>query len=491
MLHQANIIARYRMASVFDNPTAKNKCQIFTPTTTVIQMLDNINYKSDLYGKKILDHSCGDGQFLKEVVRRYIYFCKQKAFSIDQIRIGLSQDIWGSELDKQHFDNCVAALNSITKEFGIENVKWKIFNCDSLRNSIDVQFDYIVGNPPYLSYWDIPKSEREFIRNKYDSCKSGAYDYCFAFIEDALSLLNKGGVLIYIIPSSIFKTKAGKALRDKIKPFIREIYDYKNQKVFNNALTSSAIIVLDKSKESEILLYHDITVDSSIPIDKVNLKNTWVFRPKNENEPVLEHRFGDYFKVSSSVATQCNKAFVLVNWKDDEVWLTGPNGELIEKKATWKAASPKGQITRQTERIIFPYYFENGDRRRYTESEYKTLFPFAYDYLLKSKEKLLERDSDKKAMWFEYGRSQALGHLLQPKILISSVVTNSVNIFTLTEAQIPYAGLYIVPIKNLSIDDGMKILKSDAFQNYIESIGVNVNGNSLRITAENIRNYYW
>ena len=342
------------MASVFDNPDAKSKCQIFTPTHIVNQMLDNIDYTNGLYGKRVLDHSCGDGQFLKEVVRRYINDCRKQKISVEQIRHGLSQDIWGFELDKERFDECIQALNVIAKDFGLNSVEWKVFNCDSLRTQIDKQFDYIVGNPPYLSYWDIPKSEREFIKGKYDSCQNGACDYCFAFIEDALALLTENGILTYIIPSSIFKTRAGHIIREKIKPCIRSIYDFRTKKVFDNALTSSAIIVLDKADISGKLIYSDDTTGLTLEIDRATLNGAWIFNADHINQPVGVHRFGDFFKVSSSIATQYNKAFVLINWEDDGTWLKGPNGECIEKSATWKAASPKGQIANQSERIIFP-----------------------------------------------------------------------------------------------------------------------------------------
>ena len=43
------------------------KCQIFTPSEIVVNMLDYINYSADstteLFGKKIMENSCGDGLY--------------------------------------------------------------------------------------------------------------------------------------------------------------------------------------------------------------------------------------------------------------------------------------------------------------------------------------------------------------------------------------------------------------------------------------------
>ncbi|WP_390890291.1 Eco57I restriction-modification methylase domain-containing protein [Dolosigranulum pigrum] len=36
------------------------------------------------------------------------------------------------------------------------------------------KFDYIVGNPPYISYANIDTKNREFIRKNFDSCKKKA-----------------------------------------------------------------------------------------------------------------------------------------------------------------------------------------------------------------------------------------------------------------------------------------------------------------------------
>lgn len=60
------------MGSVIKNEKTKEKCQIFTPDDIVKDMLDHLGYSDHLYGKTILESSCGNGQFLKEIVIRYI-----------------------------------------------------------------------------------------------------------------------------------------------------------------------------------------------------------------------------------------------------------------------------------------------------------------------------------------------------------------------------------------------------------------------------------
>ena len=47
-------------------------CQVFTPHNIVVEILNQVGYIEKLYGKKVLENSCGDGAFLVEIVDRYI-----------------------------------------------------------------------------------------------------------------------------------------------------------------------------------------------------------------------------------------------------------------------------------------------------------------------------------------------------------------------------------------------------------------------------------
>ena len=69
------------MGSVIENEKTKEKCQIFTPDDIVKSMLNHLGYSDHLYGKTILESSCGNGQFLKEIVIRYI----KKDFTAEKI----------------------------------------------------------------------------------------------------------------------------------------------------------------------------------------------------------------------------------------------------------------------------------------------------------------------------------------------------------------------------------------------------------------------
>lgn len=221
-------------------------------------MLDSIGYDSNIFGKKVIENACGDGNILQEIVRRYIQDGLNNQHSLVEIKEGLENDIYGAEIDKVHYWNCIRNLNSLVSNYGISNVSWNILNLDILKHSFNFQFDYVIGNPPYISYNDLDSETRLFLKNNFTSCEKGKFDYYYAFIEKSIDLLNSNGKLIYLIPNNFFKNVSGKRLRELVLPFLTDVYDYTTHKLFKNVLTSSSIICLNKSTDIEKFNYHDV-----------------------------------------------------------------------------------------------------------------------------------------------------------------------------------------------------------------------------------------
>ena len=466
------------------------KCQVFTPNDYVEELLDSIGYTKNLYGKKILENSCGDGNILVVIVRRYINDCKEHGFSENQIVIGLENDIYGVEIDSIQYDKCIINLNEIAKENGIEKVKWNIINDDYLRWKEPLKYHYVVGNPPYITYQELKKEEREYVRTKFESCEKGKFDYCYAFIEKSIKSLDTDGKMAYLIPSSIFKTVFGEKLRNYIKPYLYEIKDYTQDRMFDNALVKSAIMVLNKKNVGNVLHYYNMANGQLINIPINNLRKKWFFTTNNTPGT---RRFGDYFQVAHVVATLLNDAFVIKkeNYIEDCGYYRC-NGHGIEGAVVRDTATPRSLRYKKMEKIIFPYNYEKGKLIRYSEADFMQNFPGAYAYLNDFREKLNRRESDNNALWFEYGRSQALSGLNRRKLLVSTVVTEKVTVYILKKKCIPYAGMYIVPKrgnKTYKLEDAKEILESDEFMKYVEDVGIHISGTSLRITSKDIENY--
>lgn len=477
------------MVSVIDNTRIKEKCQIFTPTAIATRMLDIAGYDINLFGKTVLENSCGNGEFLVQIAERYIQDAIRNGASLSDIHTGLEHDIVAYEIDRELIDVCRKRLDSVALKYNISAVNWSIHCCSFLAQDIVGQFDYIIGNPPYIAYPDLPKNERESLRSAFLTCKKGKFDYSYAFIEKSFEMLNPGGKLVYIIPSNIFKNVFAEDLRNLIKDDLTTVVDFPQDRVFSDVLVSPAIIRIQKGSNLDYITYAKVFGKESAVncISKINLTEKWVFETINSHG----RRLGEHFRVSNSIATLCNRVFVVKDGCFDGNFYC-LSDDRIETGILRKATSPKSKrySKGREEHIIFPYYYdEDGVLLHYTEKEMKENFPFAVQYLEKHKTVLAARDADDSAKWFEYGRSQALQNMNQQMIMISSVISDDTKAYLLEEGEIPYSGLYIIPTGRISLEYLLDKLNSDEFKAYISCVGVSVSGSSKRITTKDIENY--
>ena len=247
------------------------RCQQFTKEYIANEMLDLLGYRKSVYGKKILENSCGEGNILCLVVERYIQNAYEEGYSREAIVLGLESDIYGAEIVKTTYDKCIENLDNIAKKYDLGKVRWNIFYGDVLARPFNIKFEYVIGNPPYISYRNLEKEVRDFIKKEYITCKNGKPDYCYAFIENAIQYLDSNGKMVYLVPNSIYKNVYAQNLRKLIKKYLVEIKDYPNQKLFDNAMTSSTIMFLRKGEYAEVVDYNNVPKKEQITIAKNKL----------------------------------------------------------------------------------------------------------------------------------------------------------------------------------------------------------------------------
>ena len=124
------------------------KCQVFTPENYVRELLDSVGYTHNLYGKKILENSCGDGNILVVVVQRYIDDCRANGLSRTRIKNGLEKDIYGFEIDgKQHkyFERKESdkIRDGLLKknEFIVYRIEWNEINSENGKQLMKTKID--------------------------------------------------------------------------------------------------------------------------------------------------------------------------------------------------------------------------------------------------------------------------------------------------------------------------------------------------------------
>lgn len=465
-----------------------SNCQIPTPQKYVQQMLDYVDYSKKLYGKKVLENSCGEGNILLEVVKRYIESAKSEKHSAEEIKNGLNKDIEAYEIDKECIEKCKNRLNKLAASYGIEGIEWNIKNNDFLKEDVQNRYDFIIGNPPYITYHDMDDSQREFLKKSFSTCNNGRFDYCYAFIEASLKTLKNRGKMVYLVPCSIMTNKFAGDLRVKLSKYITEIYDYRTIKIFSQALTSSVIIVCENLTNKSDLKYHLVKENTIFEIERKKLTDAKWSVTRDNNIGV---KFSDFFEVKNSVATLLNEAFIFKEYeRRDGYYIIDEykiEEELVKDAASIKSLS-RGE---NSYKIIFPYRIEDGKRKDYSESEFEDRFPGAVRYLKQFKDKLKKRKKDKNTLWFQYGRSQAITSVTGNKLIIPMVITKEVHVYEVGENAVPYAGYFIKCRENsrLGLQDAKKILESKDFYDYVKICGTPTTATSYRISVNDIKKY--
>ncbi len=466
--------------------------QIFTPDKYVEEMLNRIGYVKNLVGKTILENSCGQGNILAPIVKRYIKDAKLQGLSNEHIAESLSRDIIGFEINQRQWEKCIDYLDRTCSSCGIENVQWNILNQDFLTyHTREIKASFIVGNPPYITYHDMTEEERLYLKEHYEVCKKGRYDYCYAFIEASIKALMSDGKMIYLIPFSIFRNRYAKELRKFIIDGMTEVVDLSREKVFPGITCSVAFLLYERGKNSDKILYEEGETGIQRMIQKNHLcedNKKWVFQKVSDGEEQFDH----YFNVYNSVATLLNEAFLINPTKEDEQFFYVEKWK-VEKEICLKAISTKSEKKKSTEQpyIIFPYKRKGQEINNYKEDEFRRLYPQAYKYLKRFKHKLKGRKSDKNAQWFEYGRSQALRELWKEKLVLPMVITKQAKVYRGNESAVPYAGYFITQKKDsaYSLEDAVRILQGAEFYQYVKSVGTPTTQTSYRVSAYDIKRY--
>ena len=246
--------------------------EYYTPKVIVKEILDSVGYNSEanIDELKIGDISCGSGSFLVEAVRRLIIRWKKK------LNI--------SEVSELHFDDAINIIENVKENItGMDinpiavilchlnfylilfeiidlirkNLKeyplpfFKIKNCSALKVNITEDYDFIVGNPPYLFIRDIPIDQRKMIETKDLETNKGQYDYFQIFIELGVKFLKNQGYLGYIVPDSFLTLSNRRIIRKYLYQTtkIKELHHVGS--TFEDPIVSNIILIVQKECDRE------------------------------------------------------------------------------------------------------------------------------------------------------------------------------------------------------------------------------------------------
>ena len=166
---------------------------------------------------------------------------------------------------KQKDEELRSELATELKRFGMPAndaeriVRWDPYDQNATADWFDSEwmfgitdgFDVVIGNPPYISHDKIPKQLKAQIKDHYQSYQPFADVYCY-FIEKALELQNKRGILSFITSNSYLRAEYGAPIRNLLlsKNTLLRILNIEDSQVFESAIVNVAIIVSRKPTNS-------------------------------------------------------------------------------------------------------------------------------------------------------------------------------------------------------------------------------------------------
>lgn len=206
------------------NTPARGLYEYYTPVPAIEKMV-GLAKKYGFTKGNVLEPSCGVGRFLH-------YFPMPPGVT-NQGVTAMEPDEVSYKIAKANFPNA-NIVNATFNELFVDR-RGKATNPDQWKE----RYDLVIGNPPYGQFTGrFTVEEKKFL-------KVGTYvEY---FILRGLMCLKKGGLLIYIIPSSFLDGKQTQA-KDQIEAIGTLIDAYRLPKsIFDQTDIQTDIIVFKKS----------------------------------------------------------------------------------------------------------------------------------------------------------------------------------------------------------------------------------------------------
>lgn len=156
-------------------------------------------------------------------------------------------------------DNELPDITDETKVFHWPLEFWYLYfdeNGDVLKEGRGA--DVIVGNPPYERIQTLQRKSQKYVdyldKAGFKSTTSN-YDLAVVFLERGYDLTSNGGRFGYIVTNKFMQQDYGEGIRSYLssQKAVREIVDFGDQQVFENATTYTALIFLSKPSNESVV----------------------------------------------------------------------------------------------------------------------------------------------------------------------------------------------------------------------------------------------
>lgn len=391
----------------------------YTPEKLVKKLNTKLFENKIIKNKKILDPCCGTGNFLLNLPEHISF-----------------NQIYAMDIDSE--STYIAKLNMAIK-YNIHDTKKlneHISTNNFLKFDTDEKYDFILGNPPWG--YNFSNDEKKYLTSRYYSAFGNNIESFDLFIEKSKDLLNKNGIISFILPEALLNVKS----HYKIREIILNNFDIKYLEYLGNAFdgVQCPSIIISLTLTNKKLSTKNLEV-------KNNKANFSIETERDISADYFSFTTNDYeYKIIKKI-NNLQKVFFLKNNSLFALGIvTGDNNKYISSKKT----KNNEMIVRGKD--IYKYKYHNTEEYiDFIPEQYQQVAPTEY---YRTNPKLLYRFISNKLV-FAYDDKQTLS-------------LNSCNIL-------------IPTIKNVNIKYIMAILNSTIAQFYFDK-----NFNSIKILRSHI-----
>jgi len=426
---------------------------IATPLSMALYMVNKLFEKrAPDSSSRVLDAGCGTGRFIEAV----LLWCRQRGIQ--------PPEIVGIEINAR-------LAEQVSRRFGrVANVR--IVRGDFLtidEKELGGKFDYVISNPPYISYDKIDDSVRSFYKRLFRTAV-GRFDIYMLFFEKALNMLKPGGRMVFITPEKYLYVVSARNLRRLLARYHVEEVELLSEDVFEGVLAYPVITVVSKCSPARTLfrLRDNQVVEFQLPADGSPWLAEALMRCRGSayGHTLSRRRLEDIaIRISAGVATGRDNVFVLPKMAvpDDLRAYAHPTisgGELAEFR-------PGEEIDYDRLRYVMLVPYDREGRLLSVEEAAPLI-----DYLSRWRRELESRYVVRKGKrpWYAFHEHPPLKDLLRPKILWRDIAREPAFYVDPLGLIIPrHSVYYLVPKNPAVIPKLVDYLNSDEVKSWLKA----------------------
>ncbi len=446
------------------------------------RLLDQLQqYRDWLLQITILDPACGSGAFLNAALQ--FLMAEHKLIDEMEAKVAgsaivfqdvensiLEHNLYGVDINEESVEIAQLALwlrtakphrklNSLNENIKCGNslisdpaiAGEKAFNWQEQFPKVFEKggFDVVIGNPPYLRVQGLRENHQKesvFYEHNFVSA-TGRFDFYVLFIEKGFSLLNKNGVLSFILPHKFINADFGIGIRNYIydSKALNNLVSFGAEQVFSDASVYTCIIglshgnsVFHYAKVKPLELQEASDTHTEILIDNLADTTRWSFQSSEDSNVIAKINkqpllFKTITKACSQGTVSMGDDIYMLKGKIEGNYFIGFSEQIQQyvklEKDIMKPILKGEDIKRyapleNTYWLIYPHHSVNGKTIPYEENEMKEHFPLTYEYLLPFKSELVDkkiRYKTNEKYWYALHRSREITMFETPKIITAEI----------------------------------------------------------------------